>query len=126
MVSEMASTTEPRNAGQAGATKLKRPQKFKQELQKLRCPNCPKTFTQTRPWQRFCTPACKAQFHRAGGAYYKLKQYCERLVKTATREAFEAQHKEIEQTRAELESVRLQTRGFLAKLIELTNAAKRQ
>ena len=31
------------------------------------CRSCPTTFTPKRPWQAFCSKACRQSFHAKGG-----------------------------------------------------------
>lgn len=50
-----------------------------------RCKNCPKFFELTKPNREFCTPKCKAEFHRYGAAYGPLKEKLERLVTAASK-----------------------------------------
>ena len=44
------------------------------ELKRLRCLNCPKVFTQSKPWQKFHSDKCRREFHRNEGAFGTLKE----------------------------------------------------
>lgn len=44
------------------------------ELKRVRCLNCPKFFTQSKPWQKFHSDKCRREFHRNEGAFGTLKE----------------------------------------------------
>jgi hypothetical protein len=52
-------------------------------LVRKRCDNCPKFFQQNKPWQRFCSSACRREWDRNDCAYGRLK---EKLAKDIAKE----------------------------------------
>lgn len=36
------------------------------KLEPRACDNCVAHFVPTRPWQRFCSPVCRAEWHASG------------------------------------------------------------
>jgi hypothetical protein len=45
-----------------------------------RCKNCPRGFRQNRPWQEFCSTACRREFHHNGSAQGALKETLTRYI----------------------------------------------
>ena len=56
----------------------------------MNCPNCNKSFTPTRSWQRFCSKECKRQHNnrkrpsrsKDWKVYYKNCQHCDYPIET--------------------------------------------
>ena len=56
----------------------------------MNCPNCNKSFTPTRSWQRFCSKECKRQYNnkqrpsrsKTSKVYFKNCQHCDYPIET--------------------------------------------
>lgn len=40
-----------------------------------KCPRCGETFTKRRPWQEFCTPACRMEMWKEGHVLVSRKDW---------------------------------------------------
>jgi hypothetical protein len=52
---------------------------------RFRCLNCPRFYECRREDQRFCSDACRKEFHRYGGGYAKLREHVEKMVRAEVR-----------------------------------------
>lgn len=56
------------------------------KLPRKKCDNCDKPFPITRPGRRFCTTACRTEFHTHGSAFGPLRDKIQKLIEIETRQ----------------------------------------
>ena len=56
------------------------------KLPRKRCLNCAKLFEMTRQGKRFCSDACRKEFHHYGAAYGPLRDKLEALIEKRVKE----------------------------------------
>lgn len=92
---------------------------------KKRCQNCPKVFKPEQKHQNFCSPNCRKEYHKYGGAFAKVKAVMLVELKKRIRELSPADGPRIEVIEERLRCIEVALAAIHGSLHWIANEAGR-